>query len=72
MRFFRSEEALRQWQIEQNNFQGEVLSPAQIWELSKVWYHNRLLLSYRGRTVAQVEEIFRSLNFTSKFWYMST
>ena len=48
---------------------GEMLSPQQVWELSRVWYHDRLSPDYRGRTVAQVEAIFRALSLTSGFWY---
>jgi hypothetical protein len=28
-------------------------------------------VDFHGRSVAQVEEIFRSLNLTSEFWYMN-
>ncbi len=62
---------LRQWQADRGSAQGEMLSVAQVWELSKRWYQNRLSLDYRGRSVAQVEEIFRSLHLTSEFWYVN-
>jgi hypothetical protein len=48
---------------------GEVLSAAQVWTLSQRWYHDRLCESYRSRTAAQVEEIFRGLGLTSTFWH---
>ena len=70
MRFFRSEYALRMWQTEQQQFAGEMLDVSQIWALSQRWYSNRLAPDFRGRTVAQIEEIFRSLNLTSRFWYL--
>ena len=38
------------------------------WELSKAWYDNRLSEDYRGRTAAQVQEIFRRFGLTSAFW----
>ena len=69
MRFFRSEDALRMWQSEQQ-VAGEMLDVSQIWTLSQRWYSNRLTPEFRGRTVAQIEEIFRSLNLTSRFWYL--
>ena len=31
----------------------------QVWELSKLWYHNRLSIDYHGRTIEQAEEIFK-------------
>ena len=70
MRFFRSEEALRYWQA-RTNVGGEALTLPATWELSKRWYHNRLMPSYRGRTVSDIEAIFHSLHFTSAFWYAS-
>lgn len=71
MRFFRSEEILRRWQADTANAGGEFLSLAQIWALSKQWYHNRLSPSYHGRTLTEIETIFRSLGFTAPFWYAS-
>jgi hypothetical protein len=44
------------------------MTPAKIWQLSKAWYHNRLSLEYHGRTLAEVQEIFRQLDLTSAFW----
>lgn len=72
MRFFRSEETLRQWQTQHKIFEGEFLNLDQIWKLSQIWYGPRLNLEFHGRSVSQVEEIFRSLNLTSEFWYSST
>ena len=67
MRFFRSEETLRQWQA-QHKLAGEYLSLSQVWELSQAWYGPRMSLDFHGRTPAQIEELFRSLNLTSDFW----
>ena len=68
MRFFRSEDTLRQWQALQNTSAGESLSPSQVWELSKLWYHNRLSPDYHGRTAEQVAAIFKQVGLTSAFW----
>ncbi len=48
--------------------QGEVMSLGHLWELSQIWYHNRLSPEYHGRTAADVEAIFKSLELTSPFW----
>lgn len=45
-----------------------MLTPAQVWELSKAWYHNRLSIDYHGRTLAEVQEIFKRFDLTSAFW----
>jgi hypothetical protein len=71
MLFFRSEELLNSW-LESNQAQrGEVLSIPQLWQLSQRWYENRLSLEYRGRTVQQVQEIFKQVGLTSEFWQAS-
>jgi hypothetical protein len=36
-----------------------------------VWYHNRLSVDYHGRTLAQVQDIFKQLGLTSAFWQSS-
>lgn len=47
---------------------GALLSLDQTWELSKLWYADRLDPTFRGRTVAQAQAIFRTLGFTDPFW----
>ena len=69
MRFFRSEVILREWQAIENNRAGETLAPRQVWELSKLWYQDRLSPDYHGRTTEQIAAIFRQVGLTSKFWY---
>jgi len=68
MLFFQSEEALNEWLASKNAECGAVLSIPQVWELSQHWYHNRMSPEYHGRTVEQVQEIFRELGLTSEFW----
>ena len=69
MRFFRSEETLRAWQAIHNNQAGERLTPGQVWELSKLWYHNRLAPDFHGRSAEQIAAIFQLVGLTAKFWY---
>jgi hypothetical protein len=68
MLFFRSEETLNQWLASQHAQRGAVLSIPQLWELSQRWYHNRLSPEYHGRTMEQVQEIFKEVGLTSSFW----
>ena len=68
MRFFRSEGSVREWQQEQGTQAGATLDPRQVWELSKLWYHNRLSPDYHGRTADEAAAIFRQAGLTSKFW----
>jgi hypothetical protein len=68
MLFFRSEEALNQWLASRHAQRGAVLSIAQLWELSQRWYQDRMSAEYHGRTVEQVQEIFKEVGLTSEFW----
>jgi len=68
MLFFRSEELLIEWLASNQVERGATLSIPQLWNLSKLWYHNRMSPDYHGRTVEQVLEIFREARLTSAFW----
>lgn len=68
MLFFRSEEMLENWLISNHAQRGAVLSIPTLWELSQRWYHNRMSVEYHGRTVEQVQEIFKEVGLTSEFW----
>ena len=68
MLFFRSEESLDEWLESRRAARGATLSIDALWELTQRWYQNRMSPEYRGRTAAQVQEIFRELGLTSPFW----
>jgi hypothetical protein len=68
MLFFRSEGTLNQWLASKNAVRGAVSSIPQLWELSQRWYHNRLSPDYHGRTMEQVQELFKEVGLTSEFW----
>jgi len=70
MLLFRSEEWIDKWCKRNYLARGEVLTIQQVWELSKLWYGNRLSLEYHGRSTEQVAEIFKQAGLTSKFWYV--
>jgi hypothetical protein len=68
MLFFRSEETLNEWLKAKRAARGATLSMQQVWELSKRWYHNRLSPEYHGRTIEQIQEIFREVGLIDPFW----
>jgi len=70
MLLFQSGEWIDKWSKRNNLEHGEVLSVAQVWELSKLWYHDRLSVDYHGRSIEQVAEIFKQAGLTSSFWYV--
>ncbi|MDL1910817.1 hypothetical protein FBQ81_09015 [Chloroflexi bacterium CFX6] len=70
MLLFQSEEWIDKWCKRNHLPRGEVLALHQVWELSKLWYQDRLSLEYHGRSVEQVAEIFRQVRLVSDFWYL--
>ena len=70
MLLFRSEETLDMWCKRNNLERGEILSVQQVWDLSKLWYGNRMSLDYHGRNMEQVANVFRQAGLMSKFWYV--
>lgn len=69
MLLFRSEEWVDKWCKRNDLERGEMLNIQQVWELSKLWYGNRMSLEYHGRSMEQVAEVFRQVGLMSKFWY---
>ena len=47
---------------------AETLAVEQVWELSKLWYRDRLSPEYAGRSAAQAVQIFEKMGLTSGFW----
>jgi Alkylmercury lyase len=68
MLFFQSEELLDEWCESNKAERGAVLSIPKLWELSQRWYQNRMSPDYHGRTVEQVQQIFKEAGLTSEFW----
>lgn len=68
MLFFRSEELLEEWLVSNQAQRGAVLCVPKLWELSQRWYQNRMSPEYHGRTIEQVQEIFKEVGLTSDFW----
>ena len=68
MLLFRAEENIEEWVRTTGEKRGECLTLQKVWELSQMWYHNRMSLDYRGRTVEEVHAIFESVGLTSSFW----
>ena len=68
MLFFRSEEALNEWLGARKLERGAVFAIPQLWELSQRWYRDRMSPDYHGRTMEEVQQIFREAGLTSEFW----
>jgi len=70
MLLFQSEEWIDVWCKQKDLNRGEILTINQVWELSKLWYQDRLSLDYHGRSTEQAAEIFKQADLTSAFWYV--
>ena len=68
MLFFRSEEALNKWLASHKAARGATFSIPQLWDLSQRWYQDRMSPDYRGRSMEQVQKIFKEAGLTSAFW----
>lgn len=69
MLLFQSEEWIDKWCKRNHLERGEILTIEQVWELSKLWYSNRLSADFHGRSTEQVTEVFRQAGLASEFWY---
>lgn len=47
---------------------GELLPLEQVWELSKLWYHDRLSAEFKGRSLAEAHAIFAKIGLKTDFW----
>ena len=47
---------------------GDLLPFEQVWELAKLWYQDRLLPDFRGRTMDEAHTIFEKLGLKTDFW----
>jgi len=68
MLFFRSEADLEVWLRARNASRGGTLTVAKLWELSQLWYRDRMEVDYHGRSLEQVREIFEDVGLVSDFW----
>jgi len=68
MLFFRSEADLNAWLMAKIASRGATLTVSQLWQLSQRWYHNRMDVEYHGRSLEQVQGIFKEIGLVSDFW----
>ena len=47
---------------------GECLTVEQVWELSNLWYRDRLSPDFKGRSFTEAHQIFEQLGLRTPFW----
>jgi hypothetical protein len=52
--------------------EGELLAFERVWELSKMWYRDRLSAGFTGRSFAEAHAIFAQLGLKPPFWHFDT
>jgi hypothetical protein len=50
---------------------GAVLDMKQIWDLARLWYHDRLNPDWTRRTPVDAQEVFASIGLTDDFWNLA-
>ncbi len=68
MLLFRSEDHIERWCSTWRLPRGATLSIEQAWNLADLWYHDRLSVQWRRKTVDEAHAVFRSLGLVSDFW----
>ena len=68
MLYFRAKSEVEIWCQANSLRLGAILPLSQVWELSKLWYSDRMASDFRGRTLESALDIFRTLGLTGDFW----
>jgi hypothetical protein len=69
MLLFRSEEHVNTWCQSWNRPLGGLLTIEQTWRLAQAWYSpDRRKLSWRRRSLEEVEALFAELGLVGPFW----
>jgi len=68
MTLLRSERDLQRHCQQSGLPRGEVVSLETVWQLSKVWYGDRMDPKYRGRSAEEAKAIFRAVGLKTEFW----
>jgi len=68
MLYFRSEGHLKKWLAENKFSRGAMLTLEQTWQLSRMWYGDRMREDFTGRTRADITRIFGEIGLAGPFW----
>ena len=67
MLFFRSEEQVNEWCLENHLPRREVLTLPRVWALASAWYGDRIVRE-QARTSAELQAILARVGLTGAFW----
>jgi hypothetical protein len=70
MSLFRSEEHVARWLRQTSRARGEVISLAQVWQLSRAFYKDPRDPAWRPRTMPQTQAVLDAVGLTGEFWQL--
>lgn len=68
MLLFRSEESVNRWCEKNRMPRRPLISLEQLWELSVIWYANRLTPESRRPGTEEMVSVFASIGLSDPFW----
>jgi hypothetical protein len=71
IRFFRSDEHVLTWSAQTETPIGEIVAIANLWQLSRRWFDNRMSPDWRKPQREMLQEMLRDHGFTGQFWSLT-
>ena len=71
IRFFRSDEHVLTWSAQSETPIGEIVAIANLWQLSRRWFDNRMSPDWRKPQREVLQEMLRDHGFTGQFWSLT-
>lgn len=71
IRFFRSEDHVQTWSAQTETPIGEIVAIANLWQLSRHWFENRMSPDWRKPPREALQEMLRDHGFTGPFWSLT-
>ena len=68
MLLFRSADHVDRWHTQTGIARGASFTPAQMWELAKLWHGTRLDRDWRRFTPDEAQRVFDRAGLTGDFW----
>jgi hypothetical protein len=65
---FKKEKDIDEWCLRHNKPKGQVIPLDQLWELSKLWYGNYILPSFKRKSKETAEQMFETVGLKGDFW----
>ena len=71
IRFFRNDDHVLEWSAQTETPIGEIVPIANLWQLSRHWFENRMSPDWRKPQREVLQEMLRDHGFTGPFWSLT-